>query len=152
MKDRGSNPLAARLSAVSAAAAAGVMKLELDAVVREAALKLPRKQALKECAEALQEQLGMHLMAVIEAHLGEELVDPQRQLAGRFFVVGDAASRWEGGRLVHVPPQERGDTYSLDETPLLWAGPVKLETVGDEVSASRPLRLLVQLPTAANDS
>lgn len=132
------NPLNA---SIKAALAMGTIKAALHhtfgnpepadptAIEREAALKIPRKDAGRELARRLQAELDEHLAAAIGRALGVELTDPQAQLAGHAF------------ECVTVQAEE-GDTYCLDGVPILWAGPVTTEDDGEQVRVHRAIRHL----------
>jgi hypothetical protein len=66
------NPLTKRFTPVVAAVQAGIMKVELDEAQRQAALKLPRKQALRELHKVLQAKLDAALLHTITHQLGHE--------------------------------------------------------------------------------
>jgi hypothetical protein len=97
--------------------------------LHEANLKLPIKHATRELKEKLDEDLGTALRVAIERVQGKPLEDLST-VAGRLSIV-----RHEG---------DDGDTYYLDETPILWGGPIKLGRSGDDMSAERALRILVR--------
>jgi hypothetical protein len=99
-----------------------------DLALRDANLKLPIKHATKELKAKLEEDLGTALRVAIERLWGREMESPE-EVAGRLTIM-----RLEG---------DDGDTYFLDETPLLWAGPITLEMEGDEMRSQRGVRILV---------
>jgi hypothetical protein len=117
--------------------------VELDAAMRQAALKMPIKDAMRECATVLQQQLDAQLLTAIERHMGEPLTEPERQVRGHLSAV-------DGVDADGAPTQaedERGTVYAMDGVPILWAGPVRLERQGgpgdERMSAHRPLRHLL---------
>lgn len=106
-----------------------------DEQVREAALVLPRAQAMRELAKRLNDQVEAALKEAIEAHLGHELADPA-EIAGRLHYeepVEDPEGKHGPGRV-----------YVLDGVPLLWVGEPRLEEHDDEVNASRPVKRYVR--------
>lgn len=102
------------------------------------ALKIPLKDARRECAKALQDQLDAALKDAIERHLGVPLVN-EAQVRGRLTLHGDVFTANREQLAVY----ERGETYAMEGVPILWAGPVKIEHVDDEVRATRHLRHLL---------
>lgn len=121
-----------KLSVIGAAAAAVVERAELEVrrqeAAREAALRMPIKDAMRELHGKLQADLDAALQLAVERRLGAPLTDPDA-LRGRLEVAG--------------PDEEGADTYILDGVPLLWAGPIGLSRDGDaEMGATRTLRHL----------
>ena len=114
------------------AAAASIAVVELDAAEREVALRLPRKQAMRDLARRLADEQDEHIEKAIRAYFeaqGMSLDDPE-QLRGRLTVHQDQEADEHGAR---------GDTYAMDGVPVVWIGPVKVE--GDEeMRASRAIR------------
>ena len=112
----------------------------LDAVMQEAAMRMPIKDAMKELGARLSLELDDNLRKAIERRLGEPLTDPAI-LEGRLTVHPDGQD---------IPEAERGETYALDLVPILWVGPVKLEREGDasgyHMKGSRQLRHLIPRP------
>jgi hypothetical protein len=153
MNDKKANPLTARYSPVAAAAAAQVLVVELSAAEREAALKLPIKQAIRECGPAIAAQVADELqLALVRARGGAfESAEELGAYAGRITLHPDA----------EVEEGQRGEVYVLDgEHPLLWVGPVLIERIGEpgdeSLRASRPVYHfqppLPQENEAANDA
>jgi hypothetical protein len=99
-----------------------------EKMLHEANRVLPIKHATKELKQKLDEDLGAAMQLAIERVQGRPLED-LAEVEGRLSIV-----REDG---------DDGDTYLLDETPILWAGPIKLQRDGDDMSASRSLRILV---------
>jgi hypothetical protein len=128
-----------RMSAVGRAVLAPIAAGEIlqlkdwqDEQVRQAALVIPRKQAMREIADALARQLEDQLRAAIECYLGGPVADPQ-VLAGRLEVVSDGEDALQA---------ERGVTYGLDGVALLWLGPVQLVEEGGELRGHQQIRHL----------
>lgn len=141
-----------KVAAIPAAVSEQIHVVELTAAEREAALKLPIKEALRELSQRTQTELNDHLRLMIEAYLQTDLVDPERQVRGRLSVVATSRPLTDGESVL-VPPEQRGDTYWMDDTPIMWAGPVALSRVGDEMRADRSIRYYLQPrdARAAND-
>lgn len=117
-----------KLNPIATAVTGQIAVIEFDAIQRAAAEKLPLKQAHRELAKKLTEDLDAALNVAVEAFLGVPLTDPE--------VIR--------GRLTNVTIEgEPGETYCLDGVPLLWAGPVSTTREGDTVRAERQLRQLV---------
>jgi hypothetical protein len=104
---------------------------------REAALVLPRKQATRDLARALQADLDRELSTAVGRALGVELTDPRQQLEGHAF------------ECVTVEGEE-GETYMMDGVPILWAGPITLDDDGDEMAMRRELRHLNAVSAASD--
>lgn len=120
-----------KLRPISAAVETGIVAVELDAAAMEVALRLPRKEAVRELATRLTEDLDAALKEAIEAYTGYPLTDPTT-IKGRLSVHPDHPD---------TPEEERGEAYAMDgDVAILWAGPVKLEGEGDTMRASRALR------------
>lgn len=121
------------LNIVAAAAAEGILRVELDAIEREVALRLPRKQALRELHQVLQDKLDAALLHVLTHQLGR--VPEEEDLDDGVFQVHSS-----------VDPEYPGDVYVYDGVPVLYAGPVELAASGDEMSAARNLVVLNDAP------
>lgn len=120
------NPLTKPYSPIAAAAAAQIMVVELDAVVREAALKLPIKEAIRECGPAVAEQVSAELLRAVNRFRGAPLATSQELEAftNRLTLHPDDDE---------VEPGQRGEAYVIDgEHPILWVGPIKIERFGDQ--------------------
>jgi hypothetical protein len=128
------NPLTKRFTPVVAAVQAGIMKVELDAAEREVALKLPRKQALRELHKVLQAKLDAALLHTITHQLGH--VPREEEVAGGKLEVDRC----------HEAGFEQGEIYFYMGTPVLYAGPIEVGGQGDEMSARRELRILNDAP------
>lgn len=122
---------------------AGMTREQLDTAIREAALVLPGKQAVREIAQNLAADLDEHLNAALRTALklgpGDDTV---QAIAGHAFeVVPDGAFDETGA---FIPPEQRGETYVLDGEPLLWAGPVELSRTDEgedvQVRGARKIR------------
>lgn len=131
------NPLTKRYSPIAAAAAAQIMVVELDAAVREAALKLPIKEAIRECGPAVAEQVSAELLRAVNRFRGKPIasMDELEAFTNRLTLHPDDDE---------LEPGERGEAYVIDgEQPLLWVGPIKIERMGqpgdESLRASRPV-------------
>ena len=129
---------------------AGMTPEQLDTAVREAALVLPGKQAVREIAQRLAEELDEHLDTALREALdvapGDNLVEVVQ--AHVFEVVPDGAFSPDGEFL---PPEARGGTYVLDGKPLLWAGPVELTRTDEgEAVQVRGSRRITRYKAAAD--
>lgn len=103
---------------------------EWDKIAQAAAEKMPLKDAHRQLASKFTAELDTALQAAVERFLGHQLTDPE-------VVVG---------RLTNVRVQdEPGETYCMDGVPILWAGDVEVERVGNVLTGSREL---VQLNVA----
>lgn len=118
-------------SLIATAAAATLAVVTLEGAEREVAMRIPAKEAMRELATKLQADLDAALLEAIEAHLGEPLTDPAT-LVGRFMVTREPG---EDG--------VAGDVYSVDGVPILWAGPIGIERVVDDMKGTRTLRQIV---------
>lgn len=118
--------------------AAPIIVVELDALQREAALKMPIKDAMRECARHLSAQLDTALKKAVEHYLGRDLRS-EADVRGRLTLYTDPPD-------YVTQPEARGETYAMDGKPILWAGPVTIERTGgpsgEQMHASRTLRLL----------
>lgn len=114
---------------------AGMTPEQLNAAVREAALVIPGKQAVREIANNLAADLDAHLDSAIRTALklgpDADVVAAMEQ-GHTWELVPDGAFDDAGA---FIPMDERGETYVLDGEPLLWAGPVELTRTdnGDDV-------------------
>lgn len=109
----------------------GFIELPADweRIAREAAEKIPLKDATRELMHKLTADLDAALLAAVERYLGHPLTDPEIVL----------------GRLTNVTIEgEEGETYCMDGVPLLWAGPPVIERVGDTLKGDRKFLLLEQ--------
>ncbi len=131
------NPLTKRFSPIAAAAAAQVMVIELDAVQREAALKLPIKEAIRECGPAVAAQVADELQLALVRFRGKvfEREEELAEFVHRITLHPDDEDLESG---------ERGEVYVLDsQHALLWVGPIQIERIGEpgdeSLRASRPV-------------
>lgn len=117
-----------KLNPVAAAVNGQIAVIEWSAIERAAAEKLPLKEAHRTLAKKLTEDLDAALLVAVEAHLGEPLTDPEILR----------------GRLTNVTVEgQEGETYCLDDVPLLWSGPVTVTREVDALRGERQLRQLV---------
>lgn len=131
------NPLTKRFTPIAAAASAQIMVVELEAAVREAALKLPIKQAIRECGPAVAEQVSAELLTAVCRFHGKpfERLEELDTYTDRLTLHPDDDS---------LEPGERGEAYVIDgRHPILWLGPVKIERLGEpgdeSLKVSRPV-------------
>lgn len=99
---------------------------EVEEAVREAALKLPRKQAMRDLAAILQADLDRELTTAVGIAIGMELTDLD-QLHGHTF------------ERVTIEGEE-GESFLLDGRRILWVGPVTVNDDGEQVTVDRPIR------------
>lgn len=125
--------LAAPAIAAELAAERAAREVELEAAARIAAERMPIKDAAKQIGEQLARDLDANLQDAVQRLLRTPLADPQ-VLRGRLHCYPDRPD---------TPAEERGETYVLDGTPILWAGPVRLERDGMEMKGVRALRHLL---------
>jgi hypothetical protein len=128
------NPLTKRFTPVVAAVQAGIMKVELDEAQRQAALKLPRKQALRELHKVLQAKLDAALLHTITHQLGHE---PKEEEVSKGQLEVEPC---------HEPGFDHGEIYSYMGTAILYAGPIELGGEGEEMRARRDLLILNDAP------
>jgi hypothetical protein len=109
-----------RLNAVGVAVAAAAAEATFEHQLREANLKMPIKNAMRDLAWQMQEHLDAELKKAVERFLGFEVTDPQ-QIAGR---------------LTHIqPPGDQVTWYQMDGVPVLKAGAQVLERRGEDIHA-----------------
>jgi hypothetical protein len=118
-----------KLNALAAATRIGVAAQRLAAIEREAALKMPIKDALRDTGIALREKLDANLAEAIERYFGRPFVP--EEVVDRLTLHPDGEE---------VPQEERGAWYAMDGKPILWAGPVKVERKDDEMHAHQALK------------
>lgn len=124
-----------KLNPIAAAAAQTIEVIELTAIEREAALKLPMKRAAREVGKALAADLDRELQVAVERFLGKPVTDPE-------------AVR---GRLAHAHVTGEPDAviYCMDAVPILYVGPITTQLDGDDFKGSRVLRHLLAEPGAS---
>lgn len=126
-----------KLNPVALAAERAIQVVEFDAIQREAAMKIPIKEATREVARRLLADLDAALQLAVERYLGQPLTDPET-LRGRL-----TNATYEG---------EEGETYCVDGVPVLWAGPASIVRDGDSVRGNRQLRQLEPTPKSNETS
>lgn len=117
--------------------------VSLEGAEREAALRLPLKEAVRDLGKVLHTELEEHLLIAVRRYLGQpeaSMESVMQQIAGRFTLHPDPFDPDE-------PQAVRGETYAIDSNPVLWAGPIAVQRFGDagdeHVRANRPVRYLV---------
>lgn len=114
-------------SIVATVRAAKAAEATFQQQLREANLKMPIKDAMRDLAVQMQQHLDAELQTAVERYLGEKLTDPE--------VIR--------GRLVHAHPPvlkeaAAGDActiYCMDGIPILKAGEQVLERRGEAIHA-----------------
>jgi hypothetical protein len=110
--------------------------MELDAAEREAALRMPMKDAMKDAAMVLAAKLDAALLQLLQLYYrAEGEIEPEEQ-ATLELVMQITGCR--PGRLTIHPsieleqlPEKPGEVYAIDGVPLLWVGPVEIQAEGD---------------------
>lgn len=113
---------------VAALRAAAAKEAEEERVFREAAEKLPVKDAMRRVLLRLESELNAELQEAVERFLGGPLAEPE-QLRGRLM-----HAQLEG---------DEGLTYFVDRVPILWVAPSKIERDGNLLRVERPIRQLL---------
>lgn len=109
-----------RLNPLAVVAAIAAAQATFEQQLREANLKMPIKDKMRELAKQMQGHLDAELKKAVERFLGFEVTDPQ-QVAGR---------------LQHVHLEgEVGTIYAVDGVAVLRAGPQVLDRREDAIHA-----------------
>lgn len=102
---------------------------DFAAQLREANLKLPIKDKMRDLARQMQQHLDAELQKAVERFLGHPVTDP-RQVAGRLTHQQPPVEA-----LRDAAQGEACTIYSMDGVPVLKAGAQVLERRGDELHA-----------------
>lgn len=114
---------------ISNAVATQLAVVALSEAEREAALRLPAKQAMRDHAKALSERLDRHLNFALMHYFGRADFGERHVRAG-LTVHPDPG---------HTPHEQRGETYAMHGTPILRVGPVRLWREGEDSYAGQEL-------------
>lgn len=120
-----------RLNPVGVAVAIGAAQASFDQQLREANLKMPIKDAMRDLARQMQAHLDAELQKAVQRFLGFEVTDPVQVK----------------GHLTHVPHMTGTDrqhtTYFMDGVPILRAGAQVLKRDGEAIHAYQPVTQLL---------
>jgi hypothetical protein len=103
---------------------------EQERIAREAALVLPRKQAMRDIERDQKERFAHAMLTALELHTGQSITTTEQleALESRVYVVAGPDPE---------DPEVVGDLVLLDGQAILFAGPVGVQEVGDELRANR---------------
>jgi hypothetical protein len=115
-------------NAVANAVKAANDESRLDAQIREAALVMPIKDAMRQLADQARENVEQQLHAAIERYLSEVVTDPKQI----------------DGHLTHATVEgDAGTVYQMDGTPVLFVGALNIERDGTSMQAQQEVKCLL---------
>ena len=126
-----------KLSPIAAAAASTVISMELTEIERQAALKMPMKDAARDAAPILAKQVddGLKKLLTLYFRVQQELGPWELALDDRLMELvqakPDRLTLHPDPEDAELPDKPLGEVYAIDGVPLLWVGPVKIEYEGD---------------------